>query len=80
MFNAQFISATEGTSKKTGNPWYSLDLLAITVNGNGKYSKQYCTETAFNNARMLKPGQACKVACGVDDFGRLTVSNIKTDA
>lgn len=77
MFNAQFISASNGISKKSERPWYMVELIASTVTGSAKVAKLFCTETAFNSARGLKPMQPCKVAGGVDDNGYLTVSNIK---
>ena len=56
-----------------------LELISSTVTGNNKISKLFCTEMAFNNAKLLKPMQDCKVMSGVDDNGYLTVINIKAD-
>ena len=77
MFNAQFISASNGISKKSNKPWYMVELIASTTTGKTKVASLFCTETAFNNASALNSMQACKVATGVDDNGFLTVSNIK---
>lgn len=78
MFNAQYISSKAGVSKKNVN-YYMIEIIANTVTGNAKVAQLFCTETAFNSAKTLRPMQPCKVLGGVDDNGHLTIANIKAD-
>ena len=36
MFNGKFISRKSGTSQKTGNEYYQLELIATTTSGGAK--------------------------------------------
>lgn len=77
MFNAKYISRNSGTSSKTGNQWYQLELIATTVDGGAKVLQQFCTATAFEGSMALRPMQNVKVACGVTNNGYLTINAIK---
>lgn len=77
MFNAVFVSASDGTSKKTGEPWYMINLIAETVTGGNTILQAFSTENAYYSAKTLTSMQKCKVACGVTDSGFLTVNALK---
>ena len=77
MFNAIFVSAKEGISKKTGEPWYMVELIAETVSGKNVILQVFSTENAYYSAKTLTSMQNCKVASGVSDNGYLTVNALK---
>lgn len=77
MFNAKFISATSGISKKSGNEWYKVELIADTVTGGNKVLSEFCTQNAFNSASSLKPMQQCRVMCSVTDNGHIAINSLK---
>ena len=74
MFTARFISVSSGVSKKSGNEWYKVELIADTVSGKNKIVSTFCTQNAYNTASNLQPMQACKVACAVTDNGYITIN------
>lgn len=77
MFTGKFISRNSGTSQKSGNEYYQLELIATTVNGGAKVLQTFCTKEAYEGSLGLSPMQDCKIACGVTANGYLTVSAIK---
>lgn len=77
MFNAKFISRNSGTSQKSGNEYFQLELIASTVTGGAKVLQTFCTKQAFEGSLGLSPMADCKVCCGVTDNGYLTVTAVK---
>lgn len=77
MFNAKFISRNNGTSNKSGKEWYQLELIATTLEGGAKVLQTFATKNAFEGSMGLKPYQDCRVICGVNENGYLTIANIK---
>lgn len=78
MFSADFLTCRNGVSKN-GTEWWMVTVFADTVTNGGDIAKLFCTENAYNAARSLTKRQRCRVMCGVDDNGRLIVSNIKAE-
>lgn len=79
MFNAKFISRSSGVSEN-GKEWWNLELIATTADGGAKimpYKASFCTKAAFEGSLGLAPMQDCKVACGVSQYGYLTITGIR---
>lgn len=77
MFNATYISASEGVGKESGNPWYKVELIAETITGKQKVLVEFCTENAYRSAMALESMQKCKVASGVTDSGHVSIHALK---
>lgn len=77
MFTAKFISVNRGRSKESGIPWFRVEMIADTVNGNNKVLQAFCTENAYNGCASLKSMQDVKVGVGVNDNGYLVINVIK---
>ena len=81
MFNAILVSSATGVGKESGKPWYKISLIAETIGGKGNVIlENYCSDTAFYQAQGIESMSRVKVACGVNDMGKLTVNLIKADS
>lgn len=80
MFNAILVSSATGVGKESGKSWYKVSLIAETYNGKGNVIlENFCSDTAYYQAQGIESMTKVKVACGVNESGRLTVNLIKAD-
>lgn len=79
MFSCSFISATTGTSSKTGMPWYKLDLIGHTPDGQARILSEFCSKRAFDSAQGLKPMQPCTAFCNITERGKISIDALKID-
>ena len=77
MFNAQYINAATGKGKESGKQWYRVQLICQTISGGHAVGQFWTNEQVYNSCKALADFEQVRVACGVDDNGRLTLADIK---
>lgn len=78
MFVGKLVNRFSGVSKKTGKPFYSLDLFIDQQDGSRVLFKTFVSEEIFNKVSTLPLDSSVTVISGVNGFGNLCVSDIRT--
>lgn len=78
MFTAKLFNRFTAVSKKTGNPFYSVDLLVDTPNGNRVVMKSFVDEDIYKKCVDTSLDSVVTVKCGVNNFGNLCIKDIVT--
>ena len=76
MFSAKLVNRFSGTSKKTGNPYYSVDLFVDIDNRRILY-KGFIPESVFNKIKDIPLDSEVAVMCGINGYGNLCIADIK---
>lgn len=76
MFTAKLFNRFTAVSKKTGNPFYSVDLLVDTPSGNRVVMKSFVDEDVYNKCINTPLDSVVTVKAGVNNYGNLCIKDI----
>lgn len=77
MFSGKIFNTFSGISKKTGNPFYSVNLMVDNDQGLRVLFKTFVSDKIFEKIKDLPPDTVVTVISGVNGFGNLCVSDIR---
>lgn len=78
MFSGKIFNRFSGISKKSGNPFYSVDILVDQTDGSRVTFKTFVSEEIYAKVSSCPLDTPVSVRCGVNGFGNLCVTDIIT--
>lgn len=78
MFSGKLFNRFSGISKKSGNPFYSVDILVDQADGSRVTFKTFVSEEIYTKVSSCPLDTPVSVRCGVNGFGNLCVTDIIT--
>lgn len=78
MFTGKIFNRFSGVSKKSGNPFYSVDILVDQSDGSRVTFKTFVSEEIFKKVANVPLDTPVSIRCGVNGFGNLCVTDIVT--
>ena len=77
MINALFLTRGKGTSKKTGNAYYFVNLYVPKSDGGHNVVREFINASLFHSIETIQNLDSVGVELGYDDYGRKIVTMIQ---
>ena len=76
MFQGKLVNRFSGTSKKSGNTFYSVDVFVDMPSGSRTLLKSFINANLYDKISSIPLDSDVICKCGVNNFGNIVVCDI----